>query len=253
MRHAGLRRPWADPDHDHTRPAGLRSVAKLVKRQFHPEAPNQLWVADITYVATWSGFAFVTFVTDACTCKFVGWNVSCRLSNEGLPLQALEMASWSATADLTGLVHHADHGSQYLSLRYSSRLADLGIHASTGSVGASYDNALAGTINGLFKTELINHASPGAPSRRSNSRPWNGSGGSTPRACTPSSTTAHPHRSRGRPLRSTQPTEDVRRQPRKPLGTKPRAVQSHPRPHPRRQPPQRPPGPPKGSPQRGGR
>lgn len=132
----------------------------LVKRQFRTEAPNRLWVADITYVATWSGFAYVAFVTDACTRKIVGWNVSSRLTTESLPLQALEMASWSATHDLTGLIHHADHGSQYLSLRYSTQLADLGIRASTGTVGDSYDNALAETINGLFKTELIKPRKP---------------------------------------------------------------------------------------------
>jgi len=84
----------------------------LVKRRFTAHAPNRLWVADITYVATWSGFAYVAFVTDACTRKIVGWNVSSRLTTEMLPLQALEMASWAATDDLTGLVHHSDHASQ---------------------------------------------------------------------------------------------------------------------------------------------
>ena len=132
----------------------------LVKRQFTADAPNQLWVADITYVATWSGFAYVAFVTDACTRKIVGWNVSSRLTTEMLPLQALEMASWATTDDLTGLVHHSDHGSQYLSIRYSDRLADLGIQPSTGSVGDSYDNALAESVNGLFKTELIKPRKP---------------------------------------------------------------------------------------------
>ena len=132
----------------------------LVQRQFTADAPNRLWVADITFVPTWSGFAYVAFVTDAFSRKITGWTVSSRLTTQSLPLQALEMASWAATGDLTDLVHHADHGSQYLSLRYSSRLADLGIRASTGSVGDSYDNALAETINGLFKTELIKPRKP---------------------------------------------------------------------------------------------
>lgn len=97
----------------------------LVQRRFTADAPNRLWVADITFVPTWSGFAYVAFVTDVFSRKIVGWNVSSRLTTESLPLQALEMASGESTHDLTGLVHHADHGSQYLSLRYSERLADL--------------------------------------------------------------------------------------------------------------------------------
>ena len=132
----------------------------LVRRSFTADAPNKLWVADITFVATWSGFAYVAFVTDAHTRKIVGWNVSSRLTTESLPLQALDMATWQTQGDLSGLIHHNDHGSQYLSLRYSDRLADLGIRASTGSVGDSYDNALAETINGLFKTELIKPRKP---------------------------------------------------------------------------------------------
>jgi len=108
--------------------AGL--LPDLLKRRLTADAPNRLWVADITFVTTWSGFAYVAFVTDAFSRKIVGWNVSSRMKAESLPLQALDMASWAATDDLTGLVHHADHGSQYFSLRYSERLADLGIQAS---------------------------------------------------------------------------------------------------------------------------
>lgn len=132
----------------------------LVQRNFTAAAPNRLWVADITFVPTWSGLAYVAFVTDVFSRRIVGWNVSARLTTESLPLQALEMASWATTDDLTGLVHHNDHGSQYLSVKYSGRLADLGIQASTGSVGDSYDNALAEAINALFKTELIKPRKP---------------------------------------------------------------------------------------------
>jgi len=99
-------------------------------------------------------------VTDAFSRRIVGWNVSPQLMTESLPLQALEMASWGATHDLTGLVHHANHGSQHLPRRYSERLADLGIWASTGSVGDIYYNTLAESINGLSKTELIKPRKP---------------------------------------------------------------------------------------------
>jgi len=157
MRKAGLRGAIRGRKPITTTPASKAAghFPDLVKRRFTADAPNQLWVADITFVVAWSGFAYVAFVTDAFSRKVVGWNVSSRLTTESLPLQALEMASWAATDDLTGFVHHADHGSLCLSLRYFERLADLGIRASTGSVGDSYDNALAETINGLFKTELI--------------------------------------------------------------------------------------------------
>lgn len=162
MRKAGLRGAIRGRRPITTTPAAQVAgrFPDLVKRRFTADAPNRLWVADITFVPTWSGFAYVAFVTDVFSRKIVGWNVSSRLTSESLPLQALEMASWAATHHLTGLVHHADHGTQYLSLRYSERLADLGIQASTGSVGDSYDNALAETINGLFKTELIKARKP---------------------------------------------------------------------------------------------
>jgi putative transposase len=131
----------------------------LVRRQFTASAPRRLWVADITYVRTWQGFAYVAFVTDAYSRRITGWNVASTLRADILPLQALDMAAWRA-GDLTGLVHHADHGSNYLSLIYTSRIAELGATPSTGSVGDSYDNALAEAVNGLYKTELIRRRGP---------------------------------------------------------------------------------------------
>lgn len=132
----------------------------LVQRRFRTAAPRKLWVVDITYVATWVGFAYVAFVTDAFSRRIVGWSVSNSLKTEASPLPALQMAAWAAGGDLTGLVHHSDHGSNYLSLRYTDRVAELGASLSTGTVGDSYDNALAETVNGLFKTELIYRHGP---------------------------------------------------------------------------------------------
>lgn len=134
--------------------------ADLVDRRFTAPAPNRLWVADLTYVPTWSGFAYTAFVIDAFSRRIVGWRVAATLRAE-LALDALEMALWGrAGADLTGLVHHSDRGVQYLAIRYSERLADAGAVASVGSRGDSYDNALAETINGLYKTELIRRRGP---------------------------------------------------------------------------------------------
>ena len=127
--------------------------ADLVNRQFTATRPNQLWVADITFVATWSGFVYVAFIIDVFARCIVGWRVSRSLHTE-LVLDALEQALWSR-AKTDGLVHHSDRGSQYLSIRYTERLAEANIDASVGSVGDSYDNALAETINGLYKTEVI--------------------------------------------------------------------------------------------------
>ncbi len=129
-----------------------------VKRHFTATRPNQLWVADITFVATWSGFAYVAFVIDVFARCIVGWRVSRSLHTE-LVLDALEQALWSRTGT-EGLVHHSDRGSQYLSIRYTERLAEAGIDSSVGSVGDSYDNALAETINGLYKTEVIRRRGP---------------------------------------------------------------------------------------------
>ena len=130
-----------------------------VNRQFVADRPNQLWVADITFVATWSGFVYVAFVIDVFSRHIVGWRVSRSLRTD-LVLDALEQAIW-ARKDTSNLIHHSDRGSQYLSIRYSERLAEVGIEASVGSVGDSYDNALAETINGLYKTEVIRHPRKG--------------------------------------------------------------------------------------------
>jgi transposase InsO family protein len=136
----------------------LDRPADLVNRQFVATRPNQLWVADITFVATWSGFVYVAFVIDVFARCIVGWRVSRSLKTE-LVFDALEQALWSRT-NIEGLIHHSDRGSQYLSIRYSDKLIEAGIDASVGSVGDSYDNALAETINGLYKTEVIRHRGP---------------------------------------------------------------------------------------------
>lgn len=140
-------------------PAGSRPL-DLVQRDFKPAAPRRLWVADITYVRTWQGFAYVAFVTDAYSRRIVGWNVARTLKADILPLQALDMAAWEAGGDLAGLTHHSDHGSNYMSLTYTDRVLELGAAPSTGTVGDSYDNALAEAVNGLYKTELIRQQGP---------------------------------------------------------------------------------------------
>ena len=133
--------------------------ADLVERDFTAIRPNQLWVADLTYVATWSGFVYVAFVIDVFSRFIVGWQASRSLRTD-LALDALEMAIWSRKGDLDGLVHHSDRGSQYLSIRYTERLAEAGAVTSVGRRGDSYDNALAETIFGLYKTELIRRRGP---------------------------------------------------------------------------------------------
>lgn len=130
----------------------------LVERQFRASAPNQLWVADLTYVATWAGFVYVAFVIDVFSRWIVGWRVSRSLRSD-LALDALEQALHTRPRR-NELVHHSDRGVQYLSIRYTERLAEAGIERSVGSVGDSYDNALAETINGLFKTEVIRRCGP---------------------------------------------------------------------------------------------
>jgi len=129
-----------------------------VNRQFQASRPNQLWVADFTYVATWSGFVYAAFVIDVFARRIIGWRVARSMHTE-LVLDALEQALW-ARSDATGVVHHSDRGRQYLSIRYSERLAEVGIEPSVGSVGDSYDNALAETIIGLYKTEIIHLRGP---------------------------------------------------------------------------------------------
>ena len=131
-----------------------------VNRRFHAPAPNMLWVSDFTYVATWAGFVYVAFVIDAYARRIVGWRVS-RAAHAGFVLDALEQALHDRRpVRRGGLVHHSDRGSQYLSIKYTERLAEAGIEPSVGSVGDSYDNALAETINGLYKAEVIHRRGP---------------------------------------------------------------------------------------------
>ncbi len=132
--------------------------ADRVRRDFSADRPNRLWVADLTYVSTWAGFVYVAFITDVFSRKIVGWRVSNSLRSD-LALDALEQALY-ARPDISQLVHHSDRGVQYLSIRYTERLAETGIEPSVGSVGDSYDNALAETIIGLYKTELIRRQGP---------------------------------------------------------------------------------------------
>jgi len=138
-------------------PAAQRP-ADLVQRQFQATRPNQLWVADFTYVATWTGVVYVAFVIDVFARCIVGWRVA-RSMHTALVLDALEQALWSRT-DTEGVIHHSDRGSQYVSIRYTERLAEAGMAASVGSRGDSYDNALAESIIGLFKTEVIRQRGP---------------------------------------------------------------------------------------------
>jgi putative transposase len=162
MRHAGLRgavrgrkfKVTTCPDTAAPRPADL------VTRQFAAVRPNELWVADLTYVATWRGFAYVAFVIDVFARRIVGWRVSSSLRSD-LALDALEQALYDR--QLNGaerLIHHSDRGTQYLSIRYTERLAEAGIERSVGSTGDSYDNALAESVIGLYKTEVIHRRGP---------------------------------------------------------------------------------------------
>lgn len=131
-----------------------------VNRQFHAPRPNALWVSDFTYVSTWAGFVYVAFVIDTYARRIVGWRAS-RSAHAGFVLDALEQALHDRQpVHRGGLVHHSDRGSQYLSIKYTERLAEAGIEPSVGSVGDSYDNALAETINGLYKTEVIHRRGP---------------------------------------------------------------------------------------------
>lgn len=141
---------------DKTAPCPLDQV----NRQFHAPAPNMLWVSDFTYVATWAGFVYVAFVIDVYARYIVGWRVS-RTAHASFVLDALEQAIHDRRpVHRGGLVHHSDRGSQYVSIKYTERLAEAGIEPSVGSVGDSYDNALAETINGLYKAEVIHRRGP---------------------------------------------------------------------------------------------
>lgn len=136
----------------------------LVGRQFTAETPNQLWVTDLTYVPTWVGVAYVCFIIDACSRAIVGWRVASHMRTS-MVLDAIEMARWSRDTTLAGLRCHSDAGSQFTSIRYGERLAEIGAVPSIGTVGDSYDNALAETVNGYYKAELIR-----GPAREG--RPW---------------------------------------------------------------------------------
>lgn len=134
----------------------------FVGRRFAPLAPNRLWVAGITYVSTWSGWVCVGFVVDAYARQILGWRSGATMTTQ-LVLDALDQAIWTRQReghDLSKVVHHSDRGSQYTSIALSERLDEAGIAASVGSVGSSYDNALAETINGLFKTAIIKPQAP---------------------------------------------------------------------------------------------
>ena len=131
-----------------------------VKRQFKADRPNQLWVSDFTYVSTWQGWLYVAFVIDVFARRIVGWRVSTSMRTDFV-LDALEQALYARQPERDGdLIHHSDRGSQYVSIRYTERLAEAGIEPSVGSRGDSYDNALAETINGLYKAELIHRRAP---------------------------------------------------------------------------------------------
>ena len=150
-----------------------------VNRQFKAPRPNALWVSDFTYVATWAGFVYVAFVIDVFARRIVGWRVS-RTAHAGFVLDALEQALHERRPVRGGgLVHHSDRGVQYVSIKYTERLADAGIEPSVGSVGDSYDNALAETVNGLYKAEVIHRRGPWRSFEASSSPPSNGSTGST--------------------------------------------------------------------------
>jgi len=132
--------------------------ADLVQRHFAAARPNQLWVADFTYVATWGGMVYVAFVIDVFSRRIVGWRASATMRTD-LALDALEQAIYARQPDAS-LVHHSDRGVQYLAIRYTERLAEAGIEGSVGSRGDSYDNALAESVIGLFKTEVIRQQGP---------------------------------------------------------------------------------------------
>jgi transposase InsO family protein len=162
MRDMGLRgaargRAWITTTQS---PLEAERPQDLVDRHFTATRPNQLWVSDFTYVATWRGFVYVAFVIDVFARRIVGWRVSASLRTDFV-LDALEQAIYERRGDaMDGLVHHSDRGTQYLSMRYTDRLADAGIAPSVGSRGDSYDNALAESVIGLFKTEVIRRCGP---------------------------------------------------------------------------------------------
>lgn len=163
MREAGLRGLLRDKSPRTTRPAPETSrPGDLVERDFTASGPNELWVADLTYVRTSVGWVYAAFILDVFSRMIVGWQVATSLYTE-LALDALQMAIWRRRADgadLAGLVHHSDRGVQYRAIRYTQRLAEAGAVASVGSVGDSFDNAMAEAFNSLFKAELVRNKGP---------------------------------------------------------------------------------------------
>lgn len=161
MRELGIRGATRSKKVVTTRPDKASPRAPdLVQRRFRARRPNQLWVTDFTYVATWSGFVFTAFVVDVCSRKIVGWRTAASMTTP-LVMDALEMAIFSRRHQLIdGVIAPSDAGSQYVSVAYTERLAEIGARPSIGSIGDSYDNALAETVNGLYKTELIRRRGP---------------------------------------------------------------------------------------------
>ena len=154
MKSMGLRGAVRGKPHRTTIPSKSATCPlDRVRRDFQPPRPNALWVADFTYVSTWEGFVYAAFVIDAFARRIVGWRVS-KTAHAGFVLDALEQAL-AARRPGAGLVHHSDRGSQYLSIKYSQRLVEAGVEPSVGEVGCSYDNALAESVIGLYKSELV--------------------------------------------------------------------------------------------------
>ena len=151
VRGRGVRTTWSDPV--------ASNPLDRVNRNFTAKRPNQLWVADFTFVSTWQGFAYVAFIVDVFSRFIVGWRVSRNMKTDFV-LDALEQALYARQPEKSGLIHHSDRGSQYVSIRYSERLLQAGVEPSVGSTGDSYDNALAETINGLYKTEVVRKKGP---------------------------------------------------------------------------------------------
>ena len=139
--------------------ASAKRAPDLVKRDFTAAAPNRLWVADFTYCATWSGMVYTAFIVDVFSRRIVGWRTSTSVTTD-LPFDALDMAIWARDDRIDNLVHHSDRGSQYTSIRYTERLIDSGAECSVGTTGDSYDNALAESVIGLYKTELVRKNGP---------------------------------------------------------------------------------------------
>ena len=139
--------------------ASAKRAPDLVKRDFTAAAPNRLWVADFTYCSTWSGMVYTAFVVDVYSRRIVGWRTSTSMTTD-LPLDALEMAIWARNDRIENVVHHSDRGTQYTSIRYTERLIEAGAECSVGTTGDSYDNALAESVIGLYKTELVRKKGP---------------------------------------------------------------------------------------------